>query len=844
LNLKKGIACIILMRNYFLLLASFFIFTIANSQSRNHNVSGAIIERSTGDPLEFATVTFFTSGTENIVTGGITDLDGKFTIRVPEGTYDIRFEYISYKTITLNGRTIDSNTQLDPIVLEIDSESLDEVVVRAETTQVQVRLDKKIYNVGKDLTVAGGTVGDALNNVPSVSADVDGTISLRGNENVRVLINGKPSSLAGFGDSDVLQQLPAEAIESIEVISSPSARYDAEGTAGIINIILKRERILGFNGSVQASVGIPDNHSLVTNLNYRTQKFNIFNTTTLNLRRPPGNAFFDNTYTSGAFDRITEDRIYERDNRDIGINLGMQYFITDYESILASVYVRPASRDDDNVNETNRFINGNFDSRTIREEFERRDDNRSQASLNYEKIFDPNNRDHKLTVDGQLSWRDGNQEVNISENEFSGSDPNGTLLAQDLIFEDQKSFGYLLQADYVLPIGENGQFEAGFRGDYNDNETGFELNTLNSEGELALDELSNTFNYNENVTAAYVQYGNKIGSNLSFLLGLRYEYTQLKGLTSPFFEGSDALEQYFPDGEIELDFDNRLSNFFPTVNIIYELQENENITFGYNRRINRPRSWYINPFPSRSSRTTIFQGNPSLTPAFADAFDIGYLKRWEKFTLTSSIYYQRETNSFERIQEDIGLVTEDGINIIINRPINLSTNERIGAEAGMLYNPSRKLRFNGSFNFFQFNSQGEYRGRDFGAKNVSWFARLSSNVVLPWDFNWQTNAFYRGPTENAQTKHEGIFAMDMAMSKEIIKDKATITLNVRDLFNSRKRISETDTELFTSYSEFQWRERQITLTFIYRFNPQNGNDRSRRGRNGGGGGEDFDDFPG
>jgi len=367
---------------------------------------------------------------------------------------------------------------------------------------------------------------------------------------------------------------------------------------------------------------------------------------------------------------------------------------------------------------------------------------------------------------------------------------------------------------------------------------------LNSEGELALDELSNTFNYNENVTAAYVQYGNKIGSNLSFLLGLRYEYTQLKGLTSPFFEGSDALEQYFPDGEIELDFDNRLSNFFPTVNIIYELQENENITFGYNRRINRPRSWYINPFPSRSSRTTIFQGNPSLTPAFADAFDIGYLKRWEKFTLTSSIYYQRETNSFERIQEDIGLVTEDGINIIINRPINLSTNERIGAEAGMLYNPSRKLRFNGSFNFFQFNSQGEYRGRDFGAKNVSWFARLSSNVVLPWDFNWQTNAFYRGPTENAQTKHEGIFAMDMAMSKEIIKDKATITLNVRDLFNSRKRISETDTELFTSYSEFQWRERQITLTFIYRFNPQNGNDRSRRGRNGGGGGEDFDDFPG
>jgi len=833
------------MKNYFLLLASFFIVTIANSQSRNHNVSGAIIERSTGEPLEFATVTFFASGTEEIVTGGITDLDGKFTIRVPAGTYDIRFEYISYKTVTLNSRTIDSNTQLDPIVLEVDSESLDEVVVRAETTQVQVRLDKKIYNVGKDLTVAGGTVGDALNNVPSVSADVDGTISLRGNENVRVLINGKPSSLAGYGDSDVLQQLPAEAIESIEVISSPSARYDAEGTAGIINIILKRDRILGFNGSVQASVGTPANHSLVSNLNLRTKKFNIYNTTTLNLRQPPGNAFFDNTYTSGAFDRITESRIYERDFRDIGTNLGAQYFITDYESISASIFVRPGRRDDFNTNETLRYSDNSFDSRTLREEFDRRDDFRSQASLNYEKMFDPNNRDHKLTVDGQLSWGNSEQVVDISENQFFNNDTESFLLAQDLIFEDQKRMGYLLQADYVHPLGENGQFEAGFRGDYNDNETRFELNTLNSEAELAMDELSNTFNYNENVTAAYVQYGNKIGDKFSYLLGLRYEYTQLKGETSPFIEGSEALEQYFPDGDIELDFDNRFSNFFPTVNVIYELKENENITLGYNRRINRPRSWFINPFPSRSSRTTIFQGNPSLMPAFSDAFDIGYLKRWDKFTLTSSIYYQRETNSFERIQEDIGIVTEDGINIIINRPINLSTNERIGAEAGMLYNPSRKLRFNGSFNFFQFNSSGEYRGRDFGAKNVSWFARLSSNVILPWDLNWQTNAFYRGPTENAQTKTEGIFAMDMAMSKEVIKDKATITLNVRDLFNTRRRISMTDTDLFTSYSEFQWRERQITLTFIYRFNPQkNGNDRSRRGRNGGGGGEDFDDFPG
>jgi len=278
-----------------------------------------------------------------------------------------------------------------------------------------------------------------------------------------------------------------------------------------------------------------------------------------------------------------------------------------------------------------------------------------------------------------------------------------------------------------------------------------------------------------------------------------------------------SLQEIVGEG-IAINFDKNYLGLFPTLNLIYELAENENLTLGYNRRINRPRGRFINPFPSQSSRTNIFQGNPDLDPAFANAFDLGYLKRWKKLTLTSSVYYQKETNSFERVQEETGQVTSDGIVVIRSIPINLATNERVGAELGLLYNPAKWLRLNGSFNFFQFNSEGEFNGVDFGATNTSWFSRFSSKATLPGKIDWQTNAFYRGPTNNAQTENEGIFTLNLAFSKDILNDKGTLALNVSDLLNSRKRISSTTTPFFTSESEFQWRERQFTLSFVYRIN--------------------------
>lgn len=790
--------------------------------AQKYELTGKLLDASQDFPLEYASIAAKSVEDGSVVNGGVTNQEGVFNIKLEKGTYNLEIEYISFEVKKINNFTINKDTDLGTIRLGAKAGELDEVTVVAETTEVEIRLDKKIYNVGKDLTTAGGTVSDALGNVPSVTVDIDGAISLRGNSNVRILINGKPSSVAGFGDQDVFQQLPADAIESVEVITSPSARYDAEGSGGIINIILKREKTLGFNGSVRGTLGSPRNTGIYTDVNLRTDNFNIFNSLGYSDRKRPGNAEFDNRYLEGeSFDRILEDRDYDRSGENFNLNTGMEYFIDDLSSITGSFFMRLGDDLDITTNDSRRFLDGNFIDRSIRTEGENEEDARYQYAVNYEKRFDEENRDHKLTADIQYSSKDETKSSLIDET-------LETIPGQDILeTEDEESF--LIQADYVRPMGD-AQFEAGFRGEYSDNKQGFLVENLNLDtNEFEIDEdLSSDFNFQQNITAVYTQYGDKLGK-FSYLLGLRYENTQLKGKTTPLFP--ENFDRNF-------DFDKNFDGIFPTVNLVYELGEDENITLGYNRRINRPRSWFLNPFPSQSSRTNVFQGNPDLDPSFANAFDLGYLKRWEVFTLTSSVYFQRETDAFERVQRDTGRDTEDNIDIIENIPINLATEERYGAEVGVLYNPAKWLRTNLSFNYFRFETDGSFEGIDYGATNESYFGRFSSNVILPWKIQWQTNAFYRGPRQNAQTDTDPIASIDLAFSKDILNDNATISLNVRDLFNSRRRDQFTVTDNFTSRSSFQWRERQITATLVYRFNQQK-NEQSRRGGNDRGDGGEF-----
>ncbi len=804
-------------------------------------ITGTVLDQDTGDPLEYATLVLQSVRNPQRVTGGITDAGGAFEVETFPGRYNVRIEYISYKTYELPAQVFRAATDLGTIKLQLDVAQLDAVEVVGERTTVELRLDKKVYNVGQDLTVKGGSVTDVLDNVPSVTVDVEGNISLRGNESVRILINGKPSALSGLSP-EALQQLPADAIEKVEVITNPSARYDAEGTAGILNIILKQSKTSGLNGSVNVFAGTPDNFGGALSLNLRREKFNIFTTTSYRYRNAPGNAFFEQENfnpdgTTASFQ--DEVRDYQRQNAGFNTNVGFEFFIDSTSSITNSFVYRKSSGDD-----TVDIDFSNFDANKIptiqRNRFtnEGEEDENVQYSVNYQKKF--NDDGHELTIDYQYST--GNELENSLINEVVLND-NQALPTEQTI-NDEKQINQLVQFDYVLPFGKENasQFEFGYRGTFNNFNTDFDFGVVQN-GILNSDpNFSNELDYKEYVNAAYTQLGTKFGK-FSVLGGLRMEASDI------------GIELVNTDEVSTKDY----VDWFPSLFLGYEFSETEQLTISYSRRLRRPRSRFINPFPSRSSNTNLFQGNPDLDPTYTNAFDVGYLKRWDKLSVTTSAYFNRSTGVFQFITQERGDFVEidnpdDPLNPVIvpvqvRTPINLATDNRYGMEFTSTYTPKRKWRLTWNLNLFQQELRGDYTYVDFqnntvtqnfDADNLTWFTRFSGKLPLPGKIDFQTNVFYRGPTRNAQSTSKGILSTNLAFSKDVVKDKATISLNVSDLFNSRKRRSETRTENVFTYSEFQWRQRQITLSFLYRFNQQQ-NQRSRNGQRGGGdGGGDFE----
>jgi len=803
----------------------------AISEKSEVTISGNVIDEETKEPLEYATIVVFSKLKNAIITGGITDSKGDFSIPVEIGAFDIRIEYIGFKTQIIENKRITNDENIGNFSLILDVEALDAVEIIAERTTVEFRLDKKIYNVGKDLTVRGGTVSDVLDNVPSVSVDVEGNVALRGNDDVRILINGKPSGLVGLNSTDTLRQLPAESIERVEVITSPSARYDAEGSAGILNIILRRSKLQGLNGAMTLNTSYPTQAGVSGNINYRTGNLNFFNTTGYSYRETPGNSYNNTEFFNGDNPStfLKEERKFERERKGLNTNLGVEWYVNKTSSFTASMVYRNSDNASNTTNILDEIGSNNSITRNIRLDPEIEDDKTIQYSLNYDNQFNGDSQ-HKLTFDFQYEKSEESETSLINQNRIDVENVE-TREKQDRI---------LLQADYVKPVGKEGQFEMGYRGQFQNLNSDFLVENTNDNGDTFFinTDLSNDLAFSQYVNAFYTQYGNKLGDKFSYLFGIRLEGTRV------------TIDQ-----ETSGDFEKKnYTQLFPTANLAYEISEDASITLGYNRRIRRPRSYFINPFPSRSSATSIFQGNPNLDPSTSDAFDIGYLNRFGKVTLSTSVYFQHATNTFNFItrETDLYYIFEtnqtisqndpdfDQINddfdlvpIIKRGPVNLATNDRFGFEFTLSYRPTKKWSLNGNFNVFQSITRGDFEEQNFDAENLSWFMRLNNKYTLPGEVDWQTRLFYRGPNETAQSISAGVFSTDLAFSKDLFEEKASLALRVSDLFNSRKRISESFTSNFRSDSEFQWRQRTYTMSFTYRFNQQK-NQRQRRGGQGNG----------
>ena len=787
-----------------------FILTFSSyGQSRQINVSGTIIDSDSREPLPYATVSALNLDGV-LADGGITDENGVFKLSVPANSYSLSFEYVGFETLTLDPKPYNGNVNIGAISLNSAFETLEGVDVVGQSAEVEIRLDKRVYNVSKNNLIRGGTVSDVLENVPSVSVDIDGNIELRGNNNVRILVDGKPSGLVGLGGIEALTRLPSESIEKVEVITSPSARYQAEGTTGIINIILAKRFLKGLNGVFNLSAGRNDTYSGSANLNYRRGKFNFFTNSGYSDRTNKGRAIQDNVYTSPleSVDRYVEERFFNRKRQGFNINVGLDYQMTKKSSLTLSYLNNDRDGDDRTTNQQSQYraddvlLSNRFENETDREE-------NNQFSVDFEHKF--NAQGHKITATLQTEKSDESEISDINSFFEDGTRSDDSEI--NTTTENQER--NLAQIDYVLPINKDTQFELGYRGTENKRVIDFEVQILDLAGKATTDEnLSNVLDFEQEVHALYTQYGKKFNA-FSFLAGLRLENTNI------------FVEQLKSETPLN---DKSYTDLFPTLNLGLEISPTASITLGYNRRISRPNAWTLNPFQSRSSKTSYFQGNPELDPSYSNGIDLGYLKQFKKITLNSSIYFRRSTDAVNRV----AIVTDETVFVngvetpVIRRlPINLGTVDQFGVEFNASLRMIKGMRTNASVNFFKRIEDGSYQGIPYDSESTSWSGNIRNSYRLPFGVQSQFSLRYRGPNESAFGKSKGFLYTDLALSKEILNDNATLNFRLSDLFNTGMYDYETTTPVAITSGIYQRREPTYTLTFTYRFREDKNRRRSR-----------------
>lgn len=794
-----------IVSSFSLLLLGIFISFNANAQEiPKVTVSGRIIEKISKQPLEYATVAFEDATSKKVVAGVMTDSKGTFSVNIPAGIYNVKFEFISFKENVMLNKELLQTTDLGDVALTEDAAQLNEVVVRAEKTSVEIKLDKKVYNVGQDMMVKGGTVSDVLENVPSVTVDVEGNVSLRGNENVRIFIDGRPSNSLNI--ADVLKQLPADAIDKVEVITNPSSRYDAEGGAGILNIILKKGKSNGFNGSVTASVGVPETYGLNGNLNYKVNALNFFTTTGYDYRTSQGagvneNEYFNDNGTTRNF--IFEDRDTERLRKGISTKTGVEWKMNATSFWTNSISYRENSGNNlEYVSFLNLDANKNFVSDTYRSSDGFNSGKNINFSSNYVKKF--KKEGHKLTADYSYSSDSDNENALITA---AAKGSNNKKF--DTSFNNQRNYQTQFQMDYVLPLKEGSQLELGYKGNFNNLRSKYNVST-DQNGNAVEAGLSNTLQYKEDVVALYTQYGFKV-NKLSYLFGLRYEATDID---INLLDTNDYNTKKY-------------DNFFPSAFLNYEVSDKANVSTSYSKRLSRPRGRFLNPATNFSSNINLFQGNPDLNPSFTDKIDIGYLKRWDKVTFSTSIYFEDTKSVFSFVRSNTGDTTADGTAIILSKPINLGKEQTVGFEATANFSPLKSWKLNLSTNVLNAKTTGSYsfvnannvlENINLNNSTLTWFARFGSRISFSKSSAWQLNGMYMGPRTTGQGKNFGRFVLNTAFSKDVLKDKATIAFNISDIFNSQINQSESNLTSVFSYNEFQWRKRQFNLSFTYRFN--------------------------
>ena len=795
------------MRQFLLFFSlTFFCQNLLFAQTANKaQVKGKIIDALTNEPLSFASVRISNSADNKLITGNITDEQGEFSIPAPFGNFVAEVEYMGYKNLKTASFALSKDKSLYDfgiLKLEASANALKEVVIQAEKSTMEMKLDKRVFNVGKDLANAGGSASDILTNIPSVSVDSEGGIKLRGSDNVKILIDGKPSGLVSFKGGAGLQSLQASMIERVEIITNPSARYEAEGMAGIINIILKKDQKQGFNGSFDIITGQPVNYGGAANINYRHRKVNFFVNYSLAYNIRPGRGSIYQERQSGDSTFILK----QNNNGTItGFNTnirgGLDYFITDKSTLTASyLYRRSKARRNTKLRyEDYLFTSSNRTSISKREQNETETEPNSEYVLSYKKTYTKKGQEFNAEVRFLDNWESSDQL--FTQEYFT---PNETpIVTKSLVqnsLNDEYEKQYLVQMDYVQPIGKEGKFETGGRSSFRDMVNDYVVNQQNESGQfVVVPGLKNYFIYNEDIHAAYAILGNKT-NKISYQAGLRAEWTNVK---TTLRETNEVNPRKY-------------ANLFPSVHVTYELPKENSFQVSYSRRVRRPFYNDLSPFSTFSDNRNFNSGNPNLNPEFSNVYELGHIKYFEKGSIASSVYYRDTDNKIERIR----LVNTDGF--ATTRPENLLAEQAYGLEFISQYNPVKWWKMDFNFNLFHATIDGSNIDKTYLRETNSWFVRQTSKFALPKGLDLQLRANYEAKQKTVQGSRLPLYYFDLSASKDILKGNGTLNFSILDIFNTRRFRSITEGTNFRTESNFQGRKRQINLTLNYRIKQTKG----------------------
>lgn len=779
-----------------LILISFSIET--NAQTGNGIIRGKVTDSKSNLPVASADISLLRLKDSTIVTGTNTDEKGEFILEgISFGRYKILVRMIGYKASNVSGIFINkqnSEVILDSIKLSTGDEfETDEIQIESEKSSIEFKGDKKIFNEGEDISNAGGNALDVLRNVPSVLVDVDGNVSLRGSENVKIMVDGKPFGLEGSSRNAVLQQISATSIESIELISNPSAKYDPEGSSGILNIVLKKNSGFGYNGNIVLNAGTEDKYNGGINLNMKNDKFNIFvnynysdNNNTISGSSNRQNYF----ETESVFiDQNTDGNMHRNSNLIKG---GIEYSLNPKNALSFNVNYNIRNSD---RNETTNYdyldVNYNTVESYITNNVETDDDYNLDMALNYNGRF----KNPKQTLFGEISYSNSSEEevLNSVETFYIPADTTPGNLNN---YQNENSNQLNLQLDYEMPLGKDSKFQTGYRGIFRKNDNDYRSENFDYNLNFYVPDFltTNEYIYDEGINAMYGIYESKI-NNFSYSLGLRAEYTNTNGL----LVNNDA--------QTESDY----FNVFPSASLSQRLTQSQEIQLTFSRRITRPGIRNLNPFVDETDPANIRVGNPFLLPEFTNSYELSYINYFPFAVITPSLFYRNTTDEISRYR----IVTDS--NVTITTFLNLNSSYTYGLDLILNSQILKWWNVNGNFSFFQSGVNADNVSTGLTNETNSWSARASTSMNIPNIFDVQVSYFYTGKRISANGTMQPMQSVDLSFNKNLFENKMSIGFRVADLFNSLEFVGQINADNYTQDFTRRRNSRTAFLSFTYNF---------------------------